>query len=59
MADDAIDRGGYPPYGIFRGKRIKILYYEGDGKFRILESDDTQRTLRKSQFTFVKRPKKK
>jgi len=60
MAAEGIDKGNYPRYALFtsfgKKKKVRILYYE-DGKFRILEGDDTQRSVTRDQLIFLK-PKK-
>lgn len=42
-----------PRNAIYRGRRVRILHYEGDARFRVLCADDTQRTVCREQLVFV------
>jgi hypothetical protein len=55
----ALPAENYPRYAIFRGRKIRILHYEGDNRFRILDTDDTSRTLHRNDMTFIAEKKKK
>jgi hypothetical protein len=43
----------FPKYGLWRGRRVRILYYVGDGKFRILDRNDDQWTVLRTALTFT------
>ena len=43
-----------PRNALYRGRRVRILHYEGDGEFRILCADDSQRTVSREQLVFMK-----
>lgn len=38
----------------FRGKSARVLGYLGDGKFEILDSEDTRRIVNRERMVFVK-----
>ena len=48
----------YPRFAIYQGEMHRILYYEGDGMFRLLDKRDYQKSAHRSRFSFP-RPKKK
>jgi hypothetical protein len=43
----------FPTAAIFRGKPARVLSYEGNGFFRLLDSQDERRLLQSFQFTFL------
>jgi ribosomal protein S28E/S33 len=56
---DPVEETNLPRYVIFRGKKVRVLgYTKGSGSvpslLRILEADDTQRSVRRSDITFIK-----
>lgn len=56
---DPVEETNLPRYVIFRGKKVRVLgYTKGEGSvpslFRILDTDDTQRSVRRSDLTFIK-----
>lgn len=48
-----------PKYAIFRGRKVRILYYDNSksSPFRILDRYDDQRDVRRNQLVFL--PEKK
>ena len=42
-----------PRNALYRGRRVRILHYEGDGEFRILDGEH-QRTVCREQLVFTK-----
>ena len=51
-----LDESKLPRYAIFRKKKVRIIGYE-DGKFLILDSNDDERKVDRSQLTFLKTKK--
>ena len=47
----------YPRYALCRGQRCRVLYYEGEGYFRLLTNDDHQFSAHRAIMTFL--PEKK
>jgi hypothetical protein len=48
-----------PRYALFRGRKVRVISYEENSTFRILDTDDTYRTLPRSMMTFLPdKPKK-
>ena len=49
-----------PRYALYRGKRVRILYYTpGETRpFRILDRFDQQRDAKREELTFLKEKKK-
>jgi hypothetical protein len=51
--------GNIPRYAMFQGKRVRIVGYEkvaytdNDRRFHILLGDDTTRTVRRTDLTFL------
>lgn len=45
--------GNIPRYAIFRDRKVRIVDYEA-GRFRIIDTDDSSRTVVRSQLTFIK-----
>jgi hypothetical protein len=43
----------YPKKAIYRGKPHRVLYYEGDNVFRLLDAFDCQVSVNAANFTFV------
>lgn len=43
----------FPKYGIWRARKVRILYYAGDEKFRILDSNDDQWTVLRTAMTWI------
>lgn len=56
----SIDETNLPRYAMFRGRKVRILGYEAGAfnPFRILDTDDTQRSVARQQLTFLKETKK-
>jgi hypothetical protein len=52
----SIDETNIPRYALYRGKKVRILGYE-EGRFRILERDDTQRSVTRDQIIFLREKK--
>lgn len=48
----------FPKYCRYRTEMCRVLYYEGDGVFRLLGKGDRQMSVHRDRFAFV-RPKKK
>jgi hypothetical protein len=42
-----------PIYAMYRSKRVRILYYAGDNRFRILMPDDRQRTEHRNNLVML------
>lgn len=42
-----------PRYAIFRDRKVRVVDYE-DGRFRIIDTDDSTRTVSRSQLKFIK-----
>lgn len=42
----------YPRYAMYRGRRVQILHYEGDGIFHILDGE-TRRNVHSGQLKFI------
>lgn len=42
-----------PRYAFFRGRKARVISYEGDGRFLILDSNDQQRTVLRQSIEFV------
>ena len=49
-----IDETNIPRYAMFRGRKVRVAEYLGDNKFRIIDTDDTERSVYRGQITFVK-----
>lgn len=49
--------GNIPRYALFRGRKVRIAYYD-DGKFGIIDTDDSQREVTRQQLIFLKEKKK-
>jgi hypothetical protein len=45
----------FPPAGVWKGHKIRILYYIGRGNFMVLDHKDDRRILHRNQFTFTKK----
>lgn len=58
MANEGSTATDFPKYAMFRDKRVHVLYYEGDGKFRILDRTDSQWSVHRSRLTFLPEKKK-
>jgi hypothetical protein len=56
----ALDETNIPRYAMFRGRRVRIIDYDPGGlnPFRILDTDDTQRSVARTELTFLKETKK-
>jgi len=49
-----------PRSAIFRNRKVRVISYESDNKFLILDTDDTYRTVHRDNMTFLpSKPKKK
>jgi len=49
-----------PRQAIFRGRKVRIISYEGDNLFRLLDTDDSYRTVHRSAMKFLPdKPSKK
>jgi hypothetical protein len=55
----SIDETPIPRYAMFRGRKVRIIEYNAGGinPFRILDTDDTQRSVARQQLTFLKETK--
>jgi hypothetical protein len=54
-----VDETNLPRYCIFRKRKVRIIAYEGANWFRIVDTDDTVRTIHRTQIdSFVKENKK-
>lgn len=51
-----IDETNIPRYAIFRGRKVRVEGYL-EGKFWIIDTDDTQRSVYRQQLTFLKEEK--
>jgi len=50
-----VDETNLPRYCIFRKRKVRIIAYEGANWFRIVDTDDTVRTIHRTQIdSFVK-----
>lgn len=47
----------FPKAALYRGEMCRVLYYEGDGMFRLLDKGDRQMSVHRKRFTFP-RPKR-
>ena len=47
----------YPRWAIYQGEMCRVLYYEGDGMFRLLDKRDWQKSVHRDRLAFP-RPKK-
>lgn len=59
MADNEAAKdplGNIPRYAIFRGYRVRIIGYE-DGRFTVIDKDDGQRWVYRSQLRLIKERK--
>ena len=49
-----------PRSAIFRDRKVRIVSYEGDNRFLVLDTDDSYRTVHRDSMTFLpSKPKKK
>jgi hypothetical protein len=44
----------FPSMGVWKGHRIRVLYYIGRGNFMVLDHKDDKRVLHRNQFNFIK-----
>lgn len=42
----------YPRYAFYRARLVRILNYLGDGRFEILDRDDSRRVAHRDTLTF-------
>lgn len=63
MTDDSgtDPKGGVPAYAIFRDRKVRISWYEkGVARpFHIVDTDDSQRSVRREDLIFLKDKKSK
>lgn len=54
------DLGNIPRYALFRGRKVRIAWYESGEKrpFHIVDRDDSQRAVSRDQLTFLPEKKK-
>lgn len=42
-----------PRNAIFRGRKVRVISYEGNNKFLVLDTDDSYRTVHRDNMTFT------
>lgn len=50
----SVPNTSFPKYAIYQGAVCRVLYYEGDGVFRLLGKYDAQMSVHRDRFAFKK-----
>lgn len=46
----------FPRYAIYKGRKLRVLSYEGNDRFVLLDTADTRRLLPRRSFAFIQEP---
>jgi hypothetical protein len=57
MTDQA-NADNLPRYAMYQGKRVRVIDYQENGYFRILDTNDNSYNVKRERLTFVRSKKK-